>query len=767
LLTDKGYVRTEKKWDDWYYKTKENAHNIDTHLQLEPLRKLLIHPPIIEVETINICNAKCSFCLYKDKIVKKKAMEDDLFDVVCTQIAQYGTEQLCLTPMLGDPLLDPRLAYHTQKIKQQDNMGILRVVTNGLAFDKHSDEELIQIFNNVDVLEISLGPNQEVYRQMFGVDRFEHLLKQLQRIVLLMPQVTHKIKKLILCGRACGKEFSVDERLSKLALQLCGSDKISWTQEYMDWGGKIETLPLSTPILRVDNAKTATEPCYYGLTPHIYHDGKVGLCACAGADESLLIGDLYKQSWRDILLSPKRIDLIFSFLDGCMPTYCKKCSFYNSVSKHKSLSNIAWKTIKFQFPNLQQDLTNVTPKLQLKKLSTITLQQRETLFTQYLHRANGVLHLGAHLGQEAKKYAEQNKPVIWVEALLEIHERLSKNIAEYPSQKSFCALLSDKNGIKQTFYISNNSEGVSSSLFEFGEYGTGDQSLWPKLNLHMSQKIELSSVCLDSLFKENKLDSNKYNFWILDLQGAELLALKGAEQSLGDCMAIYVEVSTVPVYKNGVLWSDLQQWLTDKGFMALWQPENAHDDVLFCNKKELETVRRQFQSEHYLNHNHKRLEHLASLKLPFENKKVLEVGAGVGDHSGFYLEKNCQMTITESRPETLLFLEQRFLDNKLVTIQQLDMDKPHLLNETYDVIHCYGLLYHLKNPQPALSFMAKHCTGLLLLETCVSHGEEQTINLIDEPAWDYTQAFYGVGCRPTRTWIWEKLNEHISICICS
>jgi hypothetical protein len=69
------------------------------------------------------------------------------------------------------------------------------------------------------------------------------------------------------------------------------------------------------------------------------------------------------------------------------------------------------------------------------------------------------------------------------------------------------------------------------------------------------------------------------------------------------------------------------------------------------------------------------------------------------------------------------------------------------------------LLYHLKKPELALEFMAAHCTDLLLLETCVSYRDEDKANFVNEPAHDFTQAFHGTGCRPTRSWIWQKLNS--------
>jgi hypothetical protein len=169
----------------------------------------------------------------------------------------------------------------------------------------------------------------------------------------------------------------------------------------MDWGGSINELPLSTPVKRVDNSK-ASVPCYYALSPHIYQDGKVGLCACAGADDSLIIGNINSQSWIDILLSFKRISLIFSFIDGSVPNYCRKCSFYNSASNHSNVADIDWKKFKSKFLHLNKQ-TEVLSNLKLKKLPISITEYRETLFEQYLSRANGILHLGAQLTARSTK----------------------------------------------------------------------------------------------------------------------------------------------------------------------------------------------------------------------------------------------------------------------------------------------------------------------------------------------------------------------------
>lgn len=167
---------------------------------------------------------------------------------------------------------------------------------------------------------------------------------------------------------------------------------------------------------------------------------------------------------------------------------------------------------------------------------------------------------------------------------------------------------------------------------------------------------------------------------------------------------------------------------------------------------------RQFHTDHYLRHTARRLEHLASLGLPLTGRTVLEVGAGVGDHSQFYLDRGCDVTITEARPVLLSHLRARFPQAR---VEALDMEQPDPVSDTaFDIVHCYGLLYHLGDPEGAIRFMAEACRGLLLLETCVSYGDEPAVNLVDEPSEVATQAVSGTGCRPTRSWLERELRRH-------
>jgi SAM-dependent methyltransferase len=164
-----------------------------------------------------------------------------------------------------------------------------------------------------------------------------------------------------------------------------------------------------------------------------------------------------------------------------------------------------------------------------------------------------------------------------------------------------------------------------------------------------------------------------------------------------------------------------------------------------------------FHSNHYLRHNARRLEHLASLRISVAGMSVLEVGAGIGDHSNYYIDRGCKMTIAEARAENLQYIRERY---PRCDIQFLDMERPsHVKGAPFDIVHCYGLLYHLSDPKQALLFLGKNTRKIMFLETVVSFGENEGINLVWEPQTDPTQAYSGTGCRPTRVWLFKELQE--------
>lgn len=171
-----------------------------------------------------------------------------------------------------------------------------------------------------------------------------------------------------------------------------------------------------------------------------------------------------------------------------------------------------------------------------------------------------------------------------------------------------------------------------------------------------------------------------------------------------------------------------------------------------------EFSREVFLTQDALAINEARLCHLASLGLDLAGKTVLEVGGGIGLHTCFFESLGCKVTFTDARPENVREAQRRH-PHRVTAVVDLDQegDLGHL--GVFDIIYCYGTLYHLAKPQKALGALAKVCRGLILLETCVTPGGDEQLNPLDEPAANPNQAASGLGCRPTRPWVMRQLRD--------
>jgi hypothetical protein len=76
----------------------------------------------------------------------------------------------------------------------------------------------------------------------------------------------------------------------------------------------------------------------------------------------------------------------------------------------------------------------------------------------------------------------------------------------------------------------------------------------------------------------------------------------------------------------------------------------------------------------------------------------------------------------------------------------------------FDLVYCYGLLYHVGNPLEVLARMASVCSDKILLETCVSKDVGETLHLVQDSG-SNNSSYTGSGCRPSRAWILASLRQ--------
>jgi FkbM family methyltransferase len=180
----------------------------------------------------------------------------------------------------------------------------------------------------------------------------------------------------------------------------------------------------------------------------------------------------------------------------------------------------------------------------------------------------GVIHVGAHECEEKDIYINYfgltEKEIIWVDALEEkVKEMKEKN----PLIQIYHSCIADVDNRLVSFMITSNYQ--SSSILNFKSHVNEHPYIYEIDRIHLLTKK------LDTLLKENNIIGD-FNFLNLDIQGAELLALKGAEETLKNIDYIYTEINLKELYEGCCLLGDLDNFLEEKGFTRVKTVITSH-----------------------------------------------------------------------------------------------------------------------------------------------------------------------------------------------
>lgn len=194
------------------------------------------------------------------------------------------------------------------------------------------------------------------------------------------------------------------------------------------------------------------------------------------------------------------------------------------------------------------------------------------LFPRYKIRPQGVLHVGANVGEEAPVYLELGiKKQLWVEANPHIYRQLLQNISDNPDAIALNFAAGDEQKPSVTLHISNNA-GQSSSLLELGTHKIAHP------DVYYVGDVTVRMERLDSLYLTG------YDFLNIDVQGFELHVLKGLGEKVGQFKWIYLEVNKAELYEHCALIEDIDIYLGAYGFErreTKWAGDTNWGDALY------------------------------------------------------------------------------------------------------------------------------------------------------------------------------------------
>ena len=170
------------------------------------------------------------------------------------------------------------------------------------------------------------------------------------------------------------------------------------------------------------------------------------------------------------------------------------------------------------------------------------------LISKYNMNITGVIHIGAHYGEEVKDYLNNNiNDVVLFEPLEENYNIILQNVPDNIIVHNVA--LGSVPGDYEMFVSSN--EKQSSSLLKPKLHLTHH----PNVSFPYSTKVKVETL-------DNYKLQNSYNFINMDVQGYELEVLKGAKETLKHVDYVYCEVNRAEVYENNAFVEEIDSFLS-------------------------------------------------------------------------------------------------------------------------------------------------------------------------------------------------------------
>tara|TARA_E500000331_G_scaffold199309_1_gene191436 strand:- start:2272 stop:2943 length:672 start_codon:yes stop_codon:yes gene_type:complete len=201
----------------------------------------------------------------------------------------------------------------------------------------------------------------------------------------------------------------------------------------------------------------------------------------------------------------------------------------------------------------------------------------------FLKKSKGIIHIGAHTGQERFIYNYCGLNVCWIEPIEEYYIKLKSNIENISKQSCYKELICKTNKDDIKFNISSN-EGKSSSIFNLKDH----KKMWPEVS--MDEVIKLDGISLPTFIDRYKIDIDIYDCLLLDTQGAELEILEGAINTIQKFNYIQVEAADFEAYNSCPGVDDICSFMQENNFNLLEKNKfsekksiGSYYDLVFIN----------------------------------------------------------------------------------------------------------------------------------------------------------------------------------------
>jgi hypothetical protein len=283
--------------------------------EAKPIRRLLLAsgrersprlPDIVQIESTNICNAKCVFCPRDEMHRAQGVMSRELFRKIVDECAALGITHVRMHNY-GEAFLD---RYLSEKIRYAKNKGIKEVgmISNGSLITEKVARAVIEAGLDAINISVDAGGKEVFDATRIGLN-YDKVVANIERLVRIRTELGRRRPKLIL----------------SFVRQHNSADEEAFIQHWRGVADKIHITDLHNWAGTLNHESDVNYPCYRPwLTFTVLWDGRVSLC-CADFDGRTVLGDLNTQSIQDVWNGQAYRAVRREHLESGGPDVCRAC----------------------------------------------------------------------------------------------------------------------------------------------------------------------------------------------------------------------------------------------------------------------------------------------------------------------------------------------------------------------------------------------------------------------------------------------------------
>jgi hypothetical protein len=283
--------------------------------QAKPIRRLLLAtgrdrapsmPEIVQIESTNICNAKCVFCPRDEMHRRQGIMTVELFRKIVDECVELGITHVRMHNY-GEAFIDRQLV---EKVRYAKQKGIreVGVISNGSLITEAVARGMVEA--GLDAINISVdAAGKEVFETTRVGLKYDKVIANIERLVRIRAESGKRRPKLIL---SFVRQNNTADEQAFIEHWRAIADKVHVTDLH-NWAGTLNT------------ESDVNYPCYRPwLTFTALWDGRVSLC-CADFDGKIILGDLNTSSIREIWNAEPYREARRQHLESGGPDICRAC----------------------------------------------------------------------------------------------------------------------------------------------------------------------------------------------------------------------------------------------------------------------------------------------------------------------------------------------------------------------------------------------------------------------------------------------------------